>query len=335
MRIDVHAHLIPEPLLEEIQQHPDRYPVRAERKEGALWFRHRQGYQYPVPPEFFDPAAILAALDRVGLDRRIFSISPTLFFYDLDQAARNRVCRLYNDAAAELTRHEDRLWSMAAVPLPDAKAAVAELERALGLGLTGVEIGTNVERHTLDEPEFFPFFQRCAELGVPIFLHPYYVGPKPMMERYYLTNSIGNPLDTAIAAASLIHGGVLERLPGLQSVLAHAGGFFPYQLGRLDHAFRVRREPKVNTARRPSEHLGGVNYDSISHSAAALRFLVELAGAGKVLLGSDYPFDMGPDDPAQVVLDANLGQEAAAAVLGGNAARLYLRASAGARTGGG
>jgi len=324
VRIDMHAHLIPEPLLREIHRAPERYPVRVEEKESVLWFRHEQGYQYPVPAEFYDAGAIIAALDRVGLDQRVFSLSPTLFFYERPQETRNRVCRLYNDAAADLVqRNGGRIQAMASVPLPDVAAAVKELERALDLGLTGVEIGTNIERHTLDEPEFFPFFQRCAELDVPVFLHPYYVGPKPMMERYYLTNSIGNPLDTAIAIANLIHGGVLERLPRLKVVLAHAGGFFPYQRGRLDHAFRVRREPRVSTSRTPSDHLAGVYYDSISHSAAALRFLVESLGAGKVMLGSDAPFDMGPDDPSQVVLEAGLDPAAMEAILGGNAIRLY------------
>lgn len=324
MPVDMHAHLIPEPLLDDIRRTPERYSVRAAERDGLLWFHHQQGYQYPVPGDFYDQASILAALERLGLEQRIFSLSPTLFFYDRQQETRERVCRLYNDAAADLVRRSGgRIRSMAAVPLPDVAAALAELEHALDLGLTGVEIGTNVERHTLDEPEFFPFFRRCAELGVPVFLHPYYVGPKPMMERYYLTNSIGNPLDTAIAIANLIHGGVLERLPGLNVVLAHAGGFFPYQRGRLDHAFRVRSEPRVSTSRRPSDHLAGVYYDSISHSGPALRFLVETVGADRVLLGSDAPFDMGPDDPTQVVREAGLEPAATAAILGGNALRLY------------
>ncbi|MHB9146154.1 MAG: amidohydrolase family protein [Symbiobacteriia bacterium] len=324
MRIDVHAHLIPEPLIEEIRQHSDRYGVKAVTENNQLWFHHAQGYRYPVQPEFYDVAAGIRWEDRLGLDLRLASISPTLFFYDLDQATRNQVSRMYNEAAVDIARQSGgRILSMAAVPLPDTKAAIAELEWAVAQGLTGVEIGTNVERRSLDEPELFPFFQRCAELGAPVFLHPYYVGPKPMIERYYLTNSIGNPLDTVIAIANLIHSGVLERLPDLQLLLAHGGGFFPYQRGRIDHAFRVRQEPKKVTQRLPSEHLGGVYYDTITHYPPALRYLVETAGQGNVLLGSDHPFDMGPDDPSQVVLEAGLDAATTAAVLGGNAQRLY------------
>lgn len=324
MRIDVHAHLIPEPLIEEIRQHADHYGVAAVTEDGRLWFKHAQGYRYPVAQEFYDVGAAVRALDRIRVDQQISSISPTLFFYDLDQGSRERVSRLYNEAAADIARRsQGRIRSMAAVPLPDVRAAIAELERALEQGLAGVEIGTNLERRTLDEPEFFPFFQRCAELGVPVFLHPYYVGPKPMIDRYYLTNSIGNPLDTTIAIANLIHSGVLERLPDLKLVLAHGGGFFPYQRGRLDHAFRVRPEPRAVTKRPPSEHLAGVYYDTITHYPPALRYLVETAGADNVLLGSDHPFDMGPDDPSEVVAEAGLSPRAVEAVLGGNAVRLY------------
>lgn len=325
MRIDVHAHLIPESVIEEIEKHSDHYGVKAVREDGQLWFHHHQGYRYPVQPEFTHVGPAIAWEDRLGLDKRVASISPTLFFYDLSQADRNNISHLYNEAAIEIEKQSGgRILSMAAVPLPDTKAAITELEWALAHGLTGVEIGTNIEKRTLDEPELFPFFKRCAELGAPVFLHPYYVGPKPMIERYYLTNSIGNPLDTAIAISNLIHSGVLERLPDLKILLAHGGGFFPYQRGRLDHAFRVRQEPKKETKRLPSEHLAGVYYDTITHYAPALRYLVETAGASNVLLGSDHPFDMGPDDPAQVVFEAGLDTAATQAVLGGNAERLYL-----------
>src|SRR5581483_3155429 len=226
-----------------------------------------------------------------------------------------------NDALADLVAGESRLHGFASLPLQDGDRAAAELERAVReLGLVGAQIGTNCGPTPIDAPELEPVLAAAESLGVPLMLHPYYVGPKPMLEDFYFTNSIGNPLDTCTAAARLIHSGTLDRHPGLNVILVHAGGFMPYQLGRLDHAFAVRQEPRVAIDEPPSSYFGRFWLDSITHSDASLEFLAALAGTERIVLGTDLPFDMG--DPVPLVRIRRVGLDpdelgaTAAALLG-------------------
>jgi aminocarboxymuconate-semialdehyde decarboxylase len=148
----------------------------------------------------------------------------------------------------------------------------------------------------------------AERLDVPLMLHPYYVGPKPGLEDFYLVNSMGNPLDTSIAAVRLIHSGALDRFPALRIALVHAGGFLPYQLGRFDHAFDVRPEPRVAIDRRPSGYLDRFWMDTITHADAQLVFLRDLIGRRRLVLGTDLPFDMA--DPRPVARLERAGIEA-------------------------
>jgi len=168
------------------------------------------------------------------------------------------------------------------------------------LGLLGAQIGTSYAGgKPLDGRELEPVFETTERLGVPLMLHPYYVGPKPGLEDFYLTNTVGNPLDTCVAAVRLIHAGTLDRFPGLKLVLVHGGGFLPYQLGRFDHAFAVRPEPKRSIERSPSSYLDRFWMDTITHSDAALGFLVGLIGTRRTVLGTDLPFDMADPGPVE------------------------------------
>jgi aminocarboxymuconate-semialdehyde decarboxylase len=164
--------------------------------------------------------------------------------------------------------------------------------------MLGAHIGTNCQATPLDARELEPVLATAEELGVPLMLHPYYVGPKPGLEDFYLVNSMGNPLDTSIAAVRLIHSGALDRHPRLRIALVHAGGFVPFQLGRFDHAFDVRREPRLHIDRRPSTYLNRFWMDTITHADPALVFLRDLIGSDRLVLGTDLPFDMA--DPAPV-----------------------------------
>src|SRR5437763_8960580 len=170
------------------------------------------------------------------------------------------------------------------------KLAADELRHAMGkLGLRGVHIGSNVAGKNLDDPELEPVWATAAELGAFILLHPINVAGADRLSSYYLTNLIGNPLDTTIAAACLVFSGVMERHPQLKICLAHGGGFVPYQAGRLVHGWQVRTEPKRKLTKPPTDSLKRFYFDTIVHSKEALEFLVDTAGADQVLLGSDYP----------------------------------------------
>jgi aminocarboxymuconate-semialdehyde decarboxylase len=213
---------------------------------------------------------------------------------------------------------------VAAVPLQDVPAAVRELEHAVGaLGLVGVEIGTTVNGRALDDPGLDPFFASAEALQVPVLVHPSYVGTRPGLEAFYFTNVLGNPLETTMAAMRLIAGGVLDRHPKLVLCLAHGGGFLPYQLGRLRHAATVRPELR-HLKRSPLEYLNQFYFDSITHHPLALRYLIEWAGADRVMLGSDFPYDMGDPDPVGTFEDAVVGHpEWEQFVTSGTAKRLF------------
>lgn len=310
MVIDAHAHVIPVELIDYLKNHSELGVGVDDSSSEKRWLVHREGYRYPVGPEFTSLQPYLGEMDKVGIDHRILSISPTLFLYTLDGKNGSELTRSVNGALVDMAKaSKGRLSAMLTVPLQAPQRAADEVRHWRNESIVkGVEIGTNVEKVELDAPELDVFYKECEAAGFPIFLHPYYVGPKPRLEDYYLTNSIGNPLDTSIAISRLIHGGILERFPELKVYLAHGGGFFPYQRGRLEHAFNVRKEPKAKCALPPSEFLSRIYYDSVLHFGQGLRFLVDSVGADHVTIGSDYPFDMGPKDPKQILSEANLSE---------------------------
>jgi len=207
--------------------------------------------------------------------------------------------------------------------------AADELRHAVRvLGLRGAQIGSNIMGKNLDDPELEPVWAAAAELGAFILLHPINVAGADRLSSYYLTNLIGNPLDTTIAAASLVFGGVLERHPTLKICLAHGGGFVPYQAGRFVHGWHVRTEPKSKLAKPPTESLKRFYFDTIVHSKEALAFLVGNAGAARVLLGSDYPFDMGMPEGVSQVRSLSVPAADQAAILGARARALLETAPA-------
>lgn len=173
----------------------------------------------------------------------------------------------------------------------------------------------------LDDPRFFPVYARIEQLGLPIFLHPLKTIGGDRTKPFYLGNLIGNPVDTGIAAAHLIFGGVLDRYPDLEVNLPHAGGVLPMLIGRLDRGWRVRPEAK-HLAQAPSSYLRRFTYDTIAHSAEIMRFVIAMVGAGRVMLGSDYCFDMGYEHPVEVVDELGLDPESRALILGGTAAEI-------------
>jgi aminocarboxymuconate-semialdehyde decarboxylase len=261
---------------------------------------HDQGYAYPLFDEFSDPQAKLEAMDRRRIDVSVISPAPPMFYYWADADLALKVAGLVNDGVADMVAHDPaRLRGMASVPMQHPDAAVAELERVVReYGFKAVEIGTSIEGAPLAEERFRPVLRRAAELGVFVFAHPYYVGAKTGMEGYYLTNLIGNPLDTVTCVANLMFSGALDELPQLKILLAHGGGFAPYQIGRLVHGHRVRPETHARSASDPKALLKRFYFDSLVFEPEALRYLIDLVGADHIAIGTDAPFDMADPDPA-------------------------------------
>jgi aminocarboxymuconate-semialdehyde decarboxylase len=244
--------------------------------------------------------------------------------YGLPEHEAQAFSRLYNETNAAFAKTSNgRFVPVATVPMQSSRAAVEELDYAVkSLGIRMVEIGTNVNGVNLDEESFRPFFARAADLGVLLQLHPHQdqVAGKERLGKYFLSNLIGNPVDTAIAAASLIFGGLLERYPTLNVCLVHGGGALPYLLGRISCGYsqipEIRTMPQI-----PETYFHRFYFDTMTHDSRALTFLHNLAGAERLLLGTDYPYDnTGEQDPLGALQRA--GISGSQNILGGNAARL-------------
>lgn len=323
--IDVHAHFFPEAFLRLVEQAgaPGGAGVdRRDPKGPALVIGESR--TPPLDATYWDLDRRRRAMDRQGVGVHALSLTmPMVYWADGDLGAR--LAQAVNDAmAAAHTAYPDRFVGCATLPMQDPARAVAELERVAALpGIRAVYLGTNVNGRELSDPAFTPVFARCEAARLPVLLHPINVVGGPRLAPFYLHNLLGNPFDTAIAAAHLVLGGVLDRFPRLAVCLPHAGGALPYLVGRLRHGQRVRPENR-GRARRPfTAYLRRFTYDTISHSPETLRFLVATVGADRVMLGSDFCFDMGYERPRDIVT-RGLGLKAAdqARILRSNAARL-------------
>ena len=262
-----------------------------------------------VDDRSWSAARRIEEMDRMGVGLQALSPPPVMFCYWAEARATEAFARMQNEnVAGVVARHPRRFVGMATVPMQDPALAVKELRHCRErLGLRAVEIGSCPGGRDFDDPELFPFFEACAELDVAVFVHP--AAPLVGQERltkYYFPLIVGNPLETALAASKLIYGGVLERLPRLRVCFAHGGGAFPFTLARLDHGWKVRPEGPAAIPRPPREYARLLYFDSLTLSAANLRFLVEQFGADHVVIGSDYPFDMGSADPVGAVGQAGL-----------------------------
>jgi aminocarboxymuconate-semialdehyde decarboxylase len=328
---DVHAHVIVREALDEMRaSHPDHAPELHEA-DGAFWVmfpggRARLG---PIPAGMFDVELRLADMDRQRVDVQLLSVAPPTYHYHVPAEAGNAFAQIQNDAMLRVAeKHPDRFAVFATLPLQDPDAAVAEVGRVAGHGrVRGVQIGTNVNKVNLDDPALEPVWAALADAGLPVWVHPDQRGSagEDRLGQYYLVNLIGNPLESTIAMGALIFGGVVERHPTLRFGFVHGGGFTPYQIGRWDHGWGCRPEPKKVVADvPPSEYFGRFFFDSLTHDALSLELLGRRVGWDHVVVGSDYPFDMASDDPVGGVEKVDLTAEQRQAVFEGNAER-FLR----------
>ena len=298
--VDVHSHVLPREMMEAIRSRPRDYQMRVEGSGEKEIFIRDDRHSTPVYAEFHDADAKVAGMDRKGIDISVISVTPVVFFYWLDADAGLAAAHLLNDGIARMVAaRPERLRGMATLPMQDPDAAIIELERVVREhGVRSVELGCRVRGELLAEPRFRPVLRRAQELGVFIFTHPYVAGSLPPdLGCYYLGNLAGLPLDTALMAAHLMFSGVLDELPDLDIILAHGGGYLPYQIGRLEHGYRVRKEARANASSSPLKLLRRFHFDALTHDADALRFLVAKVGAERVMIGTDAPFDMAEEDP--------------------------------------
>jgi aminocarboxymuconate-semialdehyde decarboxylase len=261
----------------------------------------------------------------MGVDVQVLSPSPSQYYYWADPDLAQQVVRTQNEHVAETcARHPDRLVGLGTLALQHPKLAAEQLRHAVKtLGLKGVEISTTVNDAELDARELAPFWAAAAELGAIVFIHPFGTTLGKRVNSHYLNNIIGQPLETTIALSHLIFGGVLDRHAGLKIVAAHGGGYLPSYCGRSNHGHAVRPEARADAAQPPVEYLRKIWFDTLVYEPETLRHLVETVGAAQLVVGSDYPFDIGHEDPHGLLANTpGLSESQRSAILGGNALKL-------------
>lgn len=280
-------------------------PCSASIMLGARRFRD-------VDDRCFVPARRIADMDRLGIGRQLLSPIPIMFCYWGEPERTAELARVQNAFIAEtVAAHPHRFLGAGTIPMQSVPHAIREIERLAADGFRAIEIGTNVNGRDLDHPGAVEILEAAAAHGLAVFVHPATpaMGEERMRD-YYLPFMVAYAAETSLAIARLIFGGVLDRIPALRIGFAHGGGAFPSILGRLDHGYQVRPEARVNIERPPSAYVDRLFFDCLTHDAASLLSMTQRFGSARIMLGSDYPFDMGVDDPRAQL--AGLPLEAAA-----------------------
>jgi aminocarboxymuconate-semialdehyde decarboxylase len=275
--------------------------------------------------EFVDIEGILAAQHEAGVDRVLLCPWVPLLYYDAEPDDGLERARIQNDALAGLVRnHPDRVAALAALPLQDPELAARELEELMAGGeLKGVEVAASVRGVFLGDDRFEPFWEAAEATGALVFVHPTTRGfDSPAFQDYYLWNTVANPLETATTAAHMVVAGVMERHPELRVLLAHGGGALLAVRGRMRHAHGFQPQAKARLGEAPDDSIRRFYFDTLTHDDALLRALIDYVGPEHVLLGSDYPFDMGDARHVDTVRALGLAPDVEAAILAGNAERL-------------
>ena len=321
--IDTHTHICTLETAALITKAGVKVTITPEGVENAAFDVNGTVYR-PFPTGGFDIARRLRDMDATGVDVHVLSATPQTYLYNVEPELAATVAAIQNDQMAKhIAAHPDRFWGIATLPLAQPKHAADELKRAMTkLGLRGSMFASNIKGINLDDPMFEPLWAIAEELGAFMFVHPNNIAGADRLKSYYLGNLIGNPLDTTIAAASLFFGGVMDRYPKLRIMLAHGGGFTPYQAARWEHGWKVRNEPKKNIKTQPKGIAKRFFYDTILHSDRTLEAMIGLVGSDHVLLGSDYPYDMAMLGCVAHVRSLEISDADKDSILGGRAEML-------------
>ena len=322
--IDIHAHWYPQAWLDVLSRHGPAEGVEWRMVEGK-GPQFKVGYLTtgPAGPRYVDLDSRAEAMAEQGVAMHALSLSQPMTYWAGKELAQ-RLTETFNDELARAHEaHPSRFVGLATLPMHLPELACREVERAVRLpGVRGFYLATRVNDRELSDPAFFPVYERIAALRLPVFLHPIYVIDHQRLTAHYLTNLLGNPFESAIAAAHLIFGGVLDRFPDLTVVLPHAGGAFPWLVGRLNRGWEKRADLK-HIHHAPVDYLRRFYYDTVGYSDAVAEFLVRHVGADRVMMGSDYCFPIAYEQPARNVTDNPLlDHKDHAAILEGNARRL-------------
>jgi aminocarboxymuconate-semialdehyde decarboxylase len=303
--IDVHAHILNEDTMQMIAREAPSLGLKLTPIDKDFAVFELLGVPYkPYPRGAWDLEQRFKDMKTAEVDMHVLSNTPQTFLYGTDASLTATIAALQNDQLARHTKdHPDRFYALATLPMQAPEKAAAELKRAMTkLGHKGAQIGSNINGKNLDDPSFEPVWAAANEHRALMMVHPTQVAAMDRLRSYYLNNLIGNPLDSTIAVASLVFGGVVERYPNIKWFFVHGGGMAPWQAGRFSHGWKVRPEPKVHLKDHgPEKAMATLYYDTILHAQPQLECLVSLVGPDRVVLGSDYPYDMGTLECARQV----------------------------------
>jgi aminocarboxymuconate-semialdehyde decarboxylase len=327
LTIDLHCHALTLAAERLVADQPQKLAERATqlRMLGEASFEYTQNVMLKAAfPKLTDLAQRLHDMDQMGVDIQVLSPAPNQYYYWAEPDLARELCRTINEHIASLVaQHPDRLLGLGSVALQHPELSIEQLDYAVEtLGLRGIEVSSQVAGLELADPKFERFWARAEQLGCIVFLHPLGTTLGERLNRHYLSNTLGQPLETSVALSYLIFGGTLDRHPGLKLVAAHGGGYLASYIGRSDHAWTAR--PDAHGCQRPpSEYLRQILFDTIVYRPEQLRHLIAEAGIEQIVLGTDYPYDMAHYE-IRALLDAlpELSETDRAAILGGNAARL-------------
>lgn len=304
MRIDIHTHIIPEKLPDYASKFgyggfislDHHKPCCARMMMDGKFFRE-------IQDNCWDAGVRMKECDHHRIDVQVLSTIPVMFSYWAKAQDALDVSMFLNDHIAGIVKdYPQRFTGLGTIPLQAPDLAIKELERCMKIGLHGIQIGSHVNDWNLNAPELFPVFEAAQELGAAIFVHPWDMMGKDKMSKYWLPWLVGMPAETSLAICSMIFGGVFERLPKLRVAFAHGGGSFPSTIGRIEHGFNVRPDlVAIDNKVNPRKYLRQFYLDSLVHDPVMLDYLIELMGADRIALGTDYPFPLGELQPGSLI----------------------------------
>ena len=311
-KIDIHTHIMPDKMPNWVQKfgygefiHLEHRNCKACMMKGDKLFRE-------VEENCFDPVVRIKEMEETAVTMQVLSTIPVLFNYWAKPADGHETSRFFNDHIADtVSREPEKFIGIGTVPLQDVELAIAEMERCVHeLKMPGLEIGSNINGMNLGDPSFFPFYKRAEELGCALFIHPWEMMGETQMQQYWLPWLVGMPAETSRAICSLIFSGAMEKFPNLRLAFAHGGGSFPLTIGRIEHGFNVRPDlVAIHNPNNPRNYIGKFWIDSLVHDPKAMQYIIDVMGADKICLGSDYPFPLGEHRPGELIDQMDISNE--------------------------
>lgn len=323
MKIDIHAHILPEkwPDLKQKYGYEGFIYLDHHKKGAARMMKDTGQFFREIQENCWNPKVIIEDLDKHGVDKMVLCTVPVLFNYWARPHDTLDWSMFLNDHLISVQEnYGGRFIGLGTLPMQDVTLAIQELERCKQLGLPGVEIGSHIEDKNLDDASFFPLWEAAQDLNMGIFVHPWDMMGQQKMNKFFLPWLVGMPAETSLAICSMIFGGVFDKFPKLKVMFAHGGGSFPFTVGRVSHGWHARPDLcNINEIKDPKEYIGKFWIDGITHDTEALQFLIDLIGPEKIAYGTDYPFPLGDLEHGKFIQDMQIRDETKQMILSGSA----------------